>query len=171
MPTILNFTDLQKMLELEKSSFSDYPDLQVIADNVHAALENYCGRMLDYTQKRKQKGILNGIRLDVFALPIVSISSLDIDETYTITPWALEFTATHENTAYNLTVKGGFSEIPEDIYRAELSQVVYEFQQKNNLATTSFSNSGGTTSSPGFVLLDEVMRLITPYIHPKKSGF
>jgi len=50
MPTILNFTDLQKMLELEKSSFSDYPDLQVIADSVHAALENYCGRMLDYAK-------------------------------------------------------------------------------------------------------------------------
>jgi len=176
MSTILNFSDVKKMLELEKSSFSDYPDLQVIADNVHAALESFCGRSLNEIEKVTETGIFSSSTkfLDLETLPVSSITSVTIEgelfTNYTLDNYGLKLLLA-QTGSYSVVVKGGFKEIPEAIYRAELSQTVYEYQQKNNLATTNFSNAGGTTTSPGFVLLKEVKRLISSYVHPKKSGF
>jgi len=178
MPTILDFSDIKNMLELENTSFSDYPDLELMADNVHAALENYCGRMLDFKQKKTETGFIrDATYIDLTSLPLNSITSLVVgDDTltsddYTVTDYEIMFNKSFTNKIYTLVCKGGWSEIPEDVYRAELSQVVYEYQQKNNIGTTNFSNDGGTTTSPGFRLLPEVKRLLNPYTHPKKVGF
>ena len=176
MSTILEFADLKAMLDLENNAITDYPDLSIIADSVHAALESFCGRSLNFVEKVKESGIFSDdtYYLDLVTLPISSIASFTINgedfTDYTIDNYGLKL-ASKQTGAFKVTVKGGFAEIPEDIYRAELAQTVYEYQNKLNLGETSYGNSGGTTRTLGYVLLPDVKRLITSYTHPKKSGF
>jgi len=175
MTTIVDFSDLKLILDLEKSSFSDYPDLELLADSVHASLENYCGRTLNPILKTTESGITIGqeTHIDLENLPVTAITSVKINTIditdYTVSNYGIQV-STFEGV-WEVILKGGFKTIPADIYRAELFQIVYEYQNKNNLAVKTFSNDGGTTTMPGFVILNDVMRLLNPYRHIKKAGF
>jgi len=187
MATIVDFIDLKNMLGLENTSFTSYPDLQLIADSVHDALESYCGRTLNPITKVTETGYFTSQSqfIDLKTLPITSVISVtvinnfDIEvnpielttQEYRIKDYGLKLIRNYIDADYTVVYKGGFKTIPLQLYRAELSQIVYEYQNKNNIGTTNFSNAGGTTSSPGFVLLPEVKRLADPFIHPNKVGF
>lgn len=175
MSTIVEFSDLKSVLDLEKDSFSDYPDLQLISDLVHADLENYAGRKLDYSGKLTETGFIqDSKKIDLFNLPVSSVSSVTIDDIeitdYTLNQFGLSLPC-ERSGQFSVTTKGGFKTITEDIYKAELSQIVYEYQNINNLGIKSFSNDGGTTTNPGFVILNHVKDLLAPYRHIKKLGF
>lgn len=178
MPTIVDFADLKNALGLQQDAFSDYPGFKLLADGVHDALEQYAGRKLDVSSKLKESGKTVGIEsnIDLTNLPIVSVSSVVIDGNtltsadYIIGKYGLELLGAGTGD-WEVTSKGGFKEIPGVIYRAELSQIVYEYQNKNNLAAKSFSNDGGSVSLPGFVLLKQVKDMLGPYVHLAKAGF
>jgi len=178
MTTIVDFDDLKTMLGLKKTSFTDYPDLELIADQVHADLESYVGRKLDVIGKKTESGITVGIveHINITNLPITEVSSVIIDgdtltsADYIINNYGITLTAKNLGS-WSITSKGGFKSIPEEIYRAELSQIVYEYQNKNNLAATNFTNDGGSTQLPGFVILRHVKDMLAKYIHVDKMGY
>ncbi len=179
MATIVDFDDLKVMLELDKASFTDYPDLELMADEIHSALEAYTGRKLDVISKKTETGFTVGKEktITITNLPITSVESVIVDGTtltvttdYKINDYGLALTIAREGT-WTVVTKGGFKPIPDEIYRAELSQIVYEFQNKNNLAVTTFTNDGGSTQLPGFVLLTHVKQLLAPFVHVDKMGY
>lgn len=187
MATIVDFDDLKVILDLEKTSFADYPDLELIADSVHAALENFTQRSLSDTVVKVTETGFNPQRqkeINLKNLPIVSIESVTLNDyndgialdlTLTevkVNPYGVTLPFKYEG-AWTVTTKGGFKGIPSDsdIYRAELFQITYEYQNKNNMAATGFTNDGGGVTLPGFVLLPQVKQLLAPYIHVSKMGY
>lgn len=178
MATIVDFDDLKTMLGLTKDSFLDYPDLELIADEVHSDLESYVGRKLDVISKKTETGFTIGKEkyINITNLPITSVESVSIDgedltsDDYIINDYGLSFTKKIEGK-WIIVTKGGFKSIPDDIYKGELSQIVYEYQNKNNLAATNFTNDGGSVQLPGFTILKHVKELLNPYYHIDKLGY
>lgn len=178
MATIVDFADLKTMLGLTKDSFADYPDLELIADQVHDALEEFTGRKLDVVGSKKETGITIGLEqfISLTNLPLVSLSSVVIDgdtlteDDYEISNYGLKL-AVKRKGDWAVNSKGGFKPIPGVVYRAELSQIVYEYQNKNNLAAKSFTNDGGSVSLPGFVILNQVKDMLNSFTHVDKAGF
>jgi len=179
MATIVSFADLKAMIQLSKDSFDDYPNLELIADQVHDALEDYVGRTLDLVAKQTETGIFIGEDkfINLKSIPIKSITSVVVDgntltdDYYTINNYGITLTSLYSG-AWTVVLKGGFNKvIPPKIYRAEMAQIVYEYQNINNLAAKSFTNDGGTVSLPGFVLLDQVKDLLNDYFHINKMGY
>jgi hypothetical protein len=176
MGTIVSFDDLKNMLSLEKDSWVDYPDLQLIADQVHAALENFTGRTLSLVSAVTETGYF--VSLDKYInlsnIPIVSVNEVLISESgyidFEITPYGITLKIPGRG-AWSVTSLGGFDVIPEDVYRAEMSQIIYEYQNINNLGTTANDNDGGGVTTPGFVLLTQVKNLLFPYKHVRKFGY
>ena len=179
MPTIIAFDDLKNALDLEKTAYSDYPQLEAIADSVHDALENFAGKVLRGIEKKTETGFLEADAefIDLANLPITSVTSVTIDGVattdYKITGNGIKLIYGYaEYDVWTVVTKGGYKTIPPDIHRAELMQIIYEYQNINNLATKSFTNDGGSTqTNEGFALLKEVQRLLRPYRHVKKLGF
>ena len=178
MTTIVDFDDLKSVLDLEKTSFDDYPDLELIADRVHADLESYVGRKLNTVGRKTESGfILDGAKkIDLTNLPVTEILSVEIDgnlltsSNYKIGPYGIILLGAYDDN-YTVTTKGGFKTIPDQVYNAELTQIVYEYQNINNLAVKTFSNDAGSTTTPGFVILTHVMEMLQPYLHVKQVGF
>lgn len=179
MATIVSFSDLKSMLELTKDSFTDYPSLKVIADQVHSDLESYTGRKLNTVSKLTESGITIGKEsfINLKNIPIVSVSSiivdgvtLTVDTDYTVNNYGISL-ITARDGSYTIVTKGGFKNIPEEIYRAEMSQIIYEWQNRNNLAAKNFTNDGGSVSLPGFEILNHVKEMLSSYVHIEKSGY
>jgi len=176
MSTILLFEDLKSALDLSKAAITDYPQLEELADSVHAALESYTGRRLRAIEKVTETGFLvDSLSIDLINLPIVSISYVEVNSEevtdYTLSALGLDLSA-KVSYPWKVIVKGGYKDIPADVYRAELMQTIYEYQNINNLATKSTTNDGGSTqTNEGFALLKEVQRLLNPFKLPSKLGF
>lgn len=176
MASVVDFADLKKLMDLENSNISDYPDLELIADSVHANLENWAGRKLDLSASKTETGILyNSKFISLTNLPISSITSVTVDgntltsDDYDQNDYGITLKLARSG-AWSVVSVGGFTLIPDDIYRAELYQIAYEYQHKNNIGATSFNADGGGYNIPGFIILDDVKRLLAKYIHPDQLG-
>lgn len=180
MATILDFDDLKILLGLDGASFADYPSLERTADSVHDALENFTGRKLDSISKVTESGILPMAtrEINLKNLPITEVSSVELPNT----ELTLDITKVAINNygitlpfvyigAWTVITKGGFKNIPGDVYRAEEEQTIYEYQNLNNLGAESFTNDGGSVSNPGLVLLPQVKQLLAPYRSVDKMGY
>ena len=178
MTTIVDFDDLKTMLGLKKTSFTDYPDLELIADEVHDDLENHTGRKLDVIGKKTETGIATEFvyEINLTNIPLTEVSAVIIDgeslvsTDYIINNYGITLLIKRKGV-WSITSKGGFKPIPPIIYRAELSQIVYEYQNKNNLAVTNFTNDGGSTQLPGFTILKHVVKMLAKYVHIDKMGY
>ena len=177
MSTIVSFSDLKNILDLNKANIADYPQLDAVSTSVHSAIENYIGKKISAIEKLTEFGFneVHGKDIDLKNLPLSSIASIKLDGVLTtdfeIRPYGVELGALFKGK-WEVVSKGGYKEIPDDIYRAELMQIVYEYQNINNLATKAITNdSGGTQTNEGFALLKEVTRLLLPYKHVTKFGF
>lgn len=176
MSTIVSFSDLQTMLELTKSAWSDYPSLKIIADQVHDALVSFTGRKLSGIDKVVETGYFVNPEdfINLTNLPLVSVSEVQVDGVV-ITDYELSsfgiILAEKGIREWSVTAKGGFKIIPPEIYRAEMSQIIYEYQNINNLAAKTFTNDGGGVTLPGFVLLTQVKNLLHPFRHISKFGY
>ncbi len=177
MATIVSFDDLKSILDLTSgTTYADYPDLELIADSVHDALENYIGRSISVSASVGATGLVDGTYIDLESLPIASVSAITVDGVDVSSYMSIVSSGVLLSTsfvgAYSVTYTGGFDVIPADIYRAELMQTIYEYQNRTNIGTTSFSNAGGTsTTKEGFNILNETKRIMVNYMHPKKFGF
>ena len=176
MGTIVSFDDLKAVLVLSKTTLAEYPQLSQIADSVHAALESFTARKLDVSGKVTETGYIvdTADTLSLKNLPLIEVSSVVVDGDsvdFAVGPYGVHLTA-NLSGAWTVVSKGGFKTIPSAIYRAELMQIVYEYQNINNLATKSFNNDGGSTqTNEGFAILKEVQRLLAPFVHIDKMGY
>ena len=176
MTTIVKFDDLSSMLDLKKPTIDDYPNLAILSDSVHDALESYVGRTLYTIEKKTESGyLLDDDFIGLKNIPITSVTSVKVNGTlvtdYTIGNYGITL-ANSASGSFEVVTKGGFKTIPGGIYRAELMQIIYEYQNINNLAVKSFGNDGGSTqTNEGFALLKEVKRLLEKYKHTDVYGF
>lgn len=176
MTTIVDFSDLKVILELNKTSYADYPALELMANQVHDALENYTGRRLGGIEKQTETGFLANSSniVDLRNIPLSSVSSIVVDDN-AITNFKIEAYGIRAFVAlsgmWTIVSKGGFKTIPPDIYKAEMNQIVYEYQNKEHLGSKVSSNDSGSISNDGLVILPEVKRLLAKYKHVSQTGF
>jgi hypothetical protein len=173
VPSPLEFADLKALLDLEKASLSDYPSLALLVESVHDAVENYTNRALQEQDAltETQRMTRSTSMVDLRALPIASVASVTVEgdaADYRVTAWGVELTAEAPYAAeVAVTYTGGFEEYPADVYRAELMQTAYEYQNKDNIGAESVSTEGGFVQRPSLQLLAEVRRLLDPYCAPR----
>jgi hypothetical protein len=70
-----------------------------------------------------------------------------------------------------VTYTGGYETIPADIAKATAMQLIYEYKRLPDIGANNISGEGGSISYPELGLMDEVKRLLSPYIHPAKHAW
>jgi hypothetical protein len=172
---LVSFEDLKSILGLELDDISDYPALEVIKDNVVSGFEGFLGmpfeeeaRTSTYWPTFPTRNFVVGV------VPLVSITKVEVDsveqvlgEGYKRTKNGIKLMSqTTEEVV--ITYTGGYSEdtLPRPIKKAALYQTAFEYQQKDVIGSESIQTRDGTTKKPGFKMLDEVVRLLQPYMHP-----
>ncbi len=103
MTTIVNFSDIKRLLDLEKDTLTDYPDLETLADSVHDSLENYVGRSLSLVTKSVEEGINVECSdlIDLKNLPLKSVSYIKINDVL--------YTGAYLSTGYGIKVATEFT--------------------------------------------------------------
>jgi hypothetical protein len=178
MADLVEFSTLKALLDLEKNNLSDYAALEAIVAAVPDTLSQYLGRELveedtwtlsDYIQSSTRF-------LDLPYLPIVSITSLVIGDldydstTYTITGDGLRLKSPVSYVDYDITYVGGFESFPKDLQYAAALQAMYEYQNKDHIGAQTVSTEGGSVTTPGLKIHDEVKRRLRPYMTPRGVG-
>ncbi|EKT4476356.1 hypothetical protein QEL91_002023 [Pseudomonas putida] len=171
---IVEFDDVKALLGLEKSQ-DKYPELPVILEQVHAALENHCQRIFEYDEY-SETGYIDGTDIPLRALPLASVKSVSIDGKSQVLNWRargdrISFRGHHEGN-YKVVYKGGFDEIPADVKRAAVLQACHEYQRKDQIGATAVNTDGGSVQYSGQIgLLKEVIRLLAPYRNYALGGW
>lgn len=176
---LVTYANLKNLLDLEDAAITDYPALNVLRDSVTSAFEAYTGRLFE--SKARTETIYIGsfatqmVKLD--AIPVSSVASLTvtISETtetyaehgdYEIAAYGIKLLSSVKDCTIAITYTGGISTVPDDLARAALLQVAYEFQAKDQIGAESVSTEGGTISRPALGLLKEVRKLLNQNMHP-----
>lgn len=163
---ILNYDDIKSLLHLVKDE-ADYPELTLLENSVIAAIQSYLGRILKKgSYEQVFHTYFSNIALD--ALPVDSITSIITESGISIPTGSYRIiqNGVRIDEVYvmdeSITIKyiGGYSKMPDDIYRAILLQTAYEFQNHDHIGASSVSNEGGTVQIPALGLIPEVVRLI-----------
>lgn len=163
---IVEFDDVKALLDLEKTE-DKYPELAVILEQVHAALENYCQRSFEFDEYT-ETGYLDSLDIPLRALPIASVKSVAIDGKSQVMNWRvrgdrISFRG-HQEGNFKVVYRGGFDEIPADVKRAAVLQACHEYQRKDQIGATAVNTDGGSVQYSGQIgLLKEVIRLLSPY--------
>lgn len=170
---IVEYDDVRALLDLEKSQ-DKYPELQVILEQVSAALENHCQRIFEYDE-HSETGYLDGHDIPLRALPLASVKSVTIDGKSQVFWRArgdrISFRG-HQEGSYKVVYRGGFDEIPADVKRAAVLQACHEYQRKDQIGATAVNTDGGSVQYQGQVtLLKEVVRLLAPYRNYALGGW
>lgn len=171
---IVEFDDVRALLVLEKTQ-DKYPELQVILEQVSAALENHCQRIFEYDEY-SETGYLDGTDIPLRALPLASVKSVTIDGKQQLMNWRargdrISFRG-HQEGNFKVVYKGGFDEIPADLKRAAVLQACHEFQRKDQIGATAVNTDGGSVQYSGQIgLLKEVVRLLAPYRNYALGGW
>lgn len=171
---IVEFDDVRALLVLEKTQ-DKYPELQVILEQVSAALENHCQRIFEYDEY-SETGYLDGTDIPLRALPLASVKSVAVDGKQQLMNWRargdrISFRGHHEGE-FKVVYKGGFDEIPADVKRAAVLQACHEFQRKDQIGATAVNTDGGSVQYSGQIgLLKEVIRLLAPYRNYALGGW
>lgn len=172
---IVEFDDVKVLLDLQKGGSDKYPELDVILEQVSAAIENHCQRFFlldEYTET----DFFDSREIPLKALPISSVKSVSIDGKSQILNWRIRgdriALRDHSEGTYKIVYKGGFDELPLDVKRAAVLQVCHEFQRKDQIGSTAVTTDGGTVQYSGqLALLKEVVRLLAPYRNYAKGGW
>ncbi|WP_454869681.1 hypothetical protein [Pseudomonas putida] len=171
---IVEFDDVRALLRLEKTQ-DKYPELAVILEQVHAALENHCQRIFEYDEYT-EIGYLDGSDILLRALPLASVKSVSIDGKSQVLNWRargdrISFRG-HLEGNYKVVYRGGFDELPADVKRAAVLQACHEYQRKDQIGATAVNTDGGSIQYQGQVtLLKEVVRLLAPYRNYALGGW
>lgn len=172
MLKLVKFEELASLLDLQKPSIDSYPALQLILTSVYSAIESFCGRNLESAEYTEQVYV-SGRLVPVRALPIASVSSCTDEDGVNyaadvrIRPHYIQLPVTYHGNVI-VTYVGGMADAPADLRRAALLQVAHEWQRKDTVGATFVSTDGGSTTWPQLGLLDEVKRLLSPYVHPER---
>ena len=177
MTSIVSFEDIKSYANLTKDSISDYPAIEVNVDLVHAAIEEYCGRSIAVEDSglefsyhefdRTRHVYLNN-------LPITAINSFALDgvlvdpSRYTVGLYGLVCKFDINDQDIHIDYDAGYEsedDIPRALYRAELIQIVYEYQTNDHIGASAVSTDGGSVSTPELGLLKTVKQLLNPFVH------
>ena len=168
---LLQFDDIKNLLELSKTE-ADYPSLTLLEASSLSAIENHLRRTLkaDDLVETFPPALLD---LPLKALPVNNVvsvvrdsESLTEDDDYLITPYGLAVFLVSYTKPIVVTYNGGYTTLPNDLYRALLMQTAYEWQNRDHIGAISVSNEGGAVQRPELGLLKEVLRILEPYKHP-----
>lgn len=172
---LISYDELQSILHLEQDEDS-YTDLVTISSSVTTAIESYLKRILALSTYTDRCYLSNTGMVGLKALPVASVSSVTstingITSTisdYNITPYGIELSTSQSSGYVDVTYTGGYDEddVPEDISRAALLQIAYEYQNHDHIGAESVTNEGGFVQRPALGLLKEVKRLLNAHKHP-----
>lgn len=169
---LYSFTDLKKILDLENTSLSDYPALEVLADGVEARIEEYLGSLIilaDRTETYRVKRQTKLIPLN--AVPIDSVSSVLLDgvvvssDDYYIDTYGIQLEYSVSSGLFSVTYIGGYRAAPEWLRRALNMQIVYEYQNKDHIGADYVTTDGGSVGRPALNLLTDVKQTLDPHRH------
>jgi len=174
---LVSFENLKSILDLENDLVSDYPQLQVLHDSVVSSFESYTDRKFEEDKYVEKIFCSTGLRMvNLKAIPIDSIVSvvrnvdgvsttLDSSE-YEITDYGVRLVGYFVRGNVEVTYNGGIAEVDEDLSRAAMLQVSFEYQNIDHIGASSVSTEGGSVQRPAIGLLAEVKRLLTSFKHP-----
>lgn len=172
MLQLVKFSDLSSLLDLKKESLDDYPALKLLISSVYSAIESYTGRWLEaatYTELIQ----IDGKLINLSALPITSITSVDIDDeevdvtTIKIGKYDIALPLNKSGLAKVVYV-GGYEDPTAELTRAALLQIAHEYQRKDQIGATLSTTDGGSVTWPELTLLTEVKRILGPYVNPNR---
>lgn len=171
---LISYDDLQSILHLEQAEDS-YPDLITISSSVTTAIESYLKRILALNTYTERCYLSNTTMVGLKAWPVASVSSVTstingVTSTvtdYNITPYGIDLAMVQSGGYVDVTYVGGYDEddVPEDIARAALLQIAYEYQNHDHIGAESVTNEGGFVQRPAIGLLKEVKRLLSSHKH------
>lgn len=168
------YSSLRDLLNLQEDTIEGYPDLAVIRKGVLATIESYLGRTLTfgtYTQTVLPK-LISTRMVYLDALPVSAVTSVTIDDAavtdYQITDYGIRMDQSLCRNKIVVVYTGGLAAVPDDLLRAGLIQVAYEYQAKQNIGAETISNEGGSISRPALQLLPEVKRTLSKLKHPRE---
>ena len=189
------FAQIKKLLGLEKGDVEDYPQLEFIIDSVEDAIEDYCGRLFEYSVVTDERVNLSfsSRMVPLLRLPIESIEEVRIvtseNETtttaYEITPYGIRLdtayggykdevnyeNAVSGNVWIEVDYTGGYeTEPPKTVQRAAYLQIGYEYQNVDHIGAQSVTTEGGSVNRPELGLLKEVKTRLQKFIHPAQIG-
>lgn len=172
MLDLVDFEELRAVLRLQKEDLEDYPDLAAIISSVYAAIESHTGRTLEYSATHAETVWIDGRLVPLKALPVSALTAAVIDglemrSLASIRQDGIEFLAPLRGQVA-VTYAGGYLFAPDALKRAATLQVLHEYQRKDKIGAESVSNEGGFTRWPQMGLLDEVKRLLAPFVHPAR---
>jgi len=172
MLELVDFEELRAVLRLQKEDLEDYPDLAAIISSVYAAIESHTWRTLEYSDEHVETIWFDGRIVSLKALPIIDLASvvldgMEVQSLAKIRQDGIEFLSPMRGRA-EVTYEGGYETAPPALKRAATLQVLHEFQRKDKVGAESVSNEGGFTRWPQMGLLDEVKRLLAPFVHPAR---
>jgi hypothetical protein len=172
---LISYDELQSILHLEQDEDS-YTDLVTISSSVTTAIESFLKRTLELNTYTDRCYVSNTAMIGLKALPVQSVSSVTstingVTSTitnYDITPYGIELSTPQTGGYVDVTYTGGYDEddVPEDIARAALLQIAYEYQNHDHIGAESVTNEGGFVQRPALGLLKEVKRLLANHKHP-----
>lgn len=173
---LVRFSKIRDLIDLEapvssegEATLDDFPQLAVLLDSVKASIESYVGRYIEQ-DSYTESGWIDNNEIPLRALPVKKIKSLTLDgEPVDSTKIRLTRSGISlpsnvpRETLFSVKYQGGFDEIPADIERAALLQVIYEYNRLPHIGATSVSNDGGSVQTPELGLLREVRTLLNKY--------
>lgn len=179
--TLAPFDKVQALLDLSGGTVSEYPALEVLQDWVQGSFEAYLDRTLEESSgvEVPQFGVEPTSMIPLSRLPVSSINSISLDgeaqdpDAYNIAAFGVQLnTAVSRGSTVEVDYTGGYTDasLPSDLQRAGTIQVVHEFQIRDHIGAQSVQTEGGTVDRPAIGLLDEVTRILDPYVHPIKTA-
>ncbi|SET79798.1 hypothetical protein SAMN04487962_12520 [Marinobacter segnicrescens] len=174
---LVRFEKIRDLIDLEgpvssggEATLDDFPQLAVLLDSVKASIESYIGRYIEQ-DSYTESGWIDSNEIPLRALPVkkiksvtVDVSPIDLDQIRIsragITLPSIVPRGTFNDVFFEVKYQGGFDEIPADIERAALLQVLYEYNRLPHIGATSVSNDGGSVQTPELGLLREVRNLL-----------
>jgi len=175
---LVSYADLKSLLGLEEATIASYPDLALIQSSVTAAIEEYIGRSLESIERTEHCfiGSERSKMISLKGLPVASVSAVTItieneeeslaDDDYYITEYGIKLLSGYRNCKVSVVYTGGLSSVTEDIKRAALYQVAYEYQSKDFIGVENVFTEGGSVTRPELSLLKETKRMLESSKHP-----
>jgi hypothetical protein len=175
---LVPYADLKVLLGLEEATIGSYPDLALLQTSVTAAIESYTGRSLEQIERTESRfiGSEKSRMIGLKGLPVVSVSSVTVtveneeedlsEDDFYITVYGIKLLNGYANSKVTTVYTGGIAATTEEIKRAAMYQIAYEYQSKDFIGAENVFTEGGSVARPELSLLKETRRMLDSSKHP-----
>ena len=164
---IIDYSVLSNRLSIDPDIDNDI-QMQNVIDSVFAAFESYTRRELG--QKVRTHSVFPLYAKKFFqlkALPIASVYSVTVDSNvvtdFSVADYGLFLSSEVEKQPVSITYTGGFIEATDDLKRAAMIQVQFEYSNRSDSWASSVSNEFNQLARPQIQLLDVVTDVLNFY--------